>query len=208
MERIIAIIRINYKELDQEIEDLKRLNKQGLHNIAFSIPKVIVLKRSIKGAHEFQEKPLLFNYGFLEIPLEYASDQNKLSAIRSNSRIIMGFFYRKPDALRLEKKIAEADGLGEWHPFLIKTVEQQEVERLFQVAREINVYDTIDELAIGSFILLKGYPFDGMAAEVIAKRSNGKMQVELVDSGIKVWLETGNVYFSVYSGDEYNMDLA
>ena len=91
MERLIAIIRINSKGLDDEIDDLRRFNEWGYKNINYHIPRISVLKKIVNKGHEFVEKPLLFNYGFMEIPMEYLRNPNVLQSMRTMSRLLQGF---------------------------------------------------------------------------------------------------------------------
>jgi len=207
MERIIAIIRVQIKELDKELSDLVRFGESNLNNVRFRIPKVKVLKRSLKGEQQFIEKPLLFSYGFIEIPLEYAMNPNYLIALKEKSQIILSFFFKSKKQLALERSIAEAEGFMEHHPVIVKSVSAAEVDRLYEVAKTINVYNTVDQFDTGSFIMLQGYPFEGMGAKILRKKSNGRIQVELVDNGMLVWLEADNVYFSAYNDDEDSLSI-
>lgn len=198
MERLIAIIRINSQALSDELDDLRRFNLWGYNNINYRIPKVTVLKRVINKGHEFVEKPLLFNYGFLEMPLEFIKNPVVLQELRVISRLIQGFFRKTEEDLKAELEYAEKDGLPNFKPVLVKTITRAELERLIQISREINVYDDVKQLDIGTYIVLKGYPFEGLGAEVLRKKTNGKLQVRLIESGVLVELKPDNIYYSAY----------
>lgn len=203
MDRVIAIIRIQTKELHSELSDLERFGDSGLHNIRFQIPKVKVLKRSIKGEQQFIDKPLLFNYGFIELPLEYAKNPTRLIELKARSRIILSFFFKTAKELKVEQDIFGKEGLSEYHPVIVKSISRKELDRLYEAAKTLNVYDNTDRFDVGSYIMLQGYPFEGMSARIKRKKTNGRIQVELMDNGMLVWLEPGNVYFSAYN-DENN----
>lgn len=202
MERLITIIKINSKALDDELDDLKRFNQREYFGIMYQIPKVIVLKQILHKKHEFIEKPLLFNYGFLEMPLEYAKNPTVLQDLRQVSRLIQGFFRRTPGDLELERILAKADGLANYRPVLVKTITPTELERLVQVSKEINVYDSLTQLEPGNYIVLKGYPFEGMGAVVLDITKAGKLHVRLIESGITVHLEPNNIYYSAYNEED------
>jgi len=202
MERLNVIVRVNYRNLHKQNEDLLRFAGWDLHNLFFKIPTVKVLVRKIHKGYMFDEKPLLFNYGFMEMPLEYTKDPNALARLKQVSDVVSGYFYKSENELRGEKMEADADGLGEYHPVLVKTITSEEVERLYRVASSLEVYDNVKELGVGAYVVLQGYPFEGVSAKVERKKTNGKIQVELVESGIKVWLEPQNVYYSSYTNEE------
>jgi len=202
MGRVVAIVRVNSKALEAEIPDLDRLSSIGYHGLSFKIPTVRVLRRKLNGGYGFTMKPLLFNYGFVYIDVNYVRNPIILNNIRKHSKLIQGFFYRNEDDLKLERKMKEKEGLKGYLPVLVKTVKENEVDRLFEVARNLDVYDKTSPVETGSFIILKGYPFDGLSARVIRSKINGKVQVELLESNLQVWLEPDNIYYSVYEDSE------
>jgi len=199
MERLIGIIKINTQALDDEHEDLRRFSDWGYNGIYYHIPKVSVLKRVVNKGHEFVQKPLLFNYGFLEMPIEYMRNPGILSELRVISRLIQGYFRKSEEDLNLEMENAEKDGLARYQPVLIKSITAEELQRLVEIAMEINVYDTVQELSPGSYIVLKGYPFEGLGAEVIEKSSGGNIKVRLIESGMIVRLQPDNIFYSPYN---------
>jgi hypothetical protein len=140
----------------------------------------------------------LFNYGFLELPITYAKNPINIQELKSLSRIITGYFYKTENEFKREWAMAKEEGLRVY-PLLLKTVDKAEVNRLFEVAKNLEVYDNVNELALNSYIVLKGYPFDGMGARVLNKKPNGEVQVELLDNGMVVSLDKGNVYYSSYA---------
>ena len=202
MERLITIIKINSQALGDEMDDLRRFDEWGFKHINYHIPKITVLKRVVNKGHEFVEKPLLFNYGFLEMPMEYARNYTTLSTLRTMSRLIQGYFRKSEQDLKLELLNAEADGLPYYMPILVKTITKDELDRLAQVAREINVYDSVQELSEGAYIVLKGYPFEGLGAEVLETSTSGKIKVKLIESGLIVRMQPDNVYYSPYEDQD------
>jgi len=79
---MIAIIRIQPGALEHMETDLERLTNEGFRGLRFHIPKVRVLKRSVHNQDLFEHKPLLFNYGFMEIPIQYLRNPVTLNEIR------------------------------------------------------------------------------------------------------------------------------
>jgi hypothetical protein len=203
---MIAIIRIQPGALDHIDTDLARLHRQGFRGLKFYIPSVRVLKRSVHNEDIFDHKPMLFNYGFMEICLDYLRNPITLNKIRQNSQVISGWFYRKPAEL-LEEKAERDLGLNEdeefplpeYVPHLVKTIKQEQLDILYAEAKKLDVYDGSEHLQAGTFIVLEKYPFNGLAAKVLRKKTNGKVQVELLDSGINIWVELGSILYTPYT---------
>ncbi len=203
---MIAIIRIQPGALDQIRADLLRLENLGYKGLSFQIPHVRVLKRSVHNEDVFEYKPLLFNYGFMEIPLEYLKNPITLNSIRQASQVISGWFYRKANELLEEKTQQELDDpergdypLTKFVPHLVKTIKPEQLAILYEEARKLDVYDGSDKLQVGTFVVLEKYPFSGLSAKVVRKKTNGKVQVELLDSGLIMWLDVGSILYTPYS---------
>lgn len=208
---MIAIIRIDPRGLDKMDSDIKRFTEYGFTGIKFEIPQVRVLKRSIHGEDIFEFKPILFNYGFLDMPVEYAKNPTTLNKIRSVSEVITGWFYRK--ALELDEERAQrlVDNTDDTLlcpmpgviPVLVKSIKAEQLALLYHEARQLDVYDNTEGISIGSYVVLRKYPFDGLSAKILRKKVNGKVQVELLDSSLVVWLDKGSVLYTAYGEDDY-----
>lgn len=203
---MIAIIRIQPGALDQMGPDLARLGRAGFAGITFHIPSVRVLKRSQHNEDVFEYKPLLFNYGFIEIPLGYLRNPTTLDKIRQASQVISGWFYRKPSELAEERTQREVNNpdegdfpLPDFVPHLVKTIKKEKLALLYEEAKKLDVYDGSGSLQAGTFVVLEKYPFNGLPAKVLRKKSNGKIQVELLDSGIQIWLDVGSILYTPYT---------
>jgi len=203
---MIAIIRIQSAALDQIPTDTRRLASMGFKGIAFKIPQVRVLKRSMHNEDVFEYKPILFNYGFLEIPLEYLRNPTTLNKIRQASVVISGWFYRKPAELEEERRREEGANSGDgdctmegYVPHLVKTIKQEQLDLLYEEAKKLDVYDGSDKLQVGTFVVLEKYPFNGLSAQVLRKKTNGKVQVELLETGLHIWLDVGSILYTPYT---------
>ncbi len=209
---MIAIIRMKPGTLDRAESDIRRLSEAGFEGISFEIPTVRVLKRSVHGEDVFENKPLLFSYGFISIPMTYLKSPLILTDIRNNSEIISGFFYRKPRELDEERLQREVDNpeegdypLPAFVPVLVKSIKKEQLELLYAEAKNLDVYDNSDGLQIDAFVVLQKYPFNGLSAQIKRKKTNGKVQVLLLESGLRIWLDQGSVLYTPYSEDaSYN----
>ena len=194
MERI-AIIRINPGKVNKCNEDLIRLKSHSITGLELLIPTVKTYIGKVDGESTFLEKPLLLNYGFIKADIEIFTDKEKLMKIVSLSEVIMGFFYRLKEDVTRELSLydealslAQTEGVNTkrlFHksPILVRLIDEFQVTRLFKLAESMESFVGKNNLRIGSTIMLKKYPFEGMLAEVLEIRGN-KVRLELQDSNL------------------------
>jgi len=205
---MLAIIRINYKHLEEISHDEDRLESMGFKGIRFKIPQVRVLKNTRHKEDVFEYKPLLFSYGFLEISEEYLKNPTKLMSISRACTVLSGWFYRKAKDIKEEenKLIAwsesEDQAVLPFIPLLVETISADELVLLNAVASKKDVYNNSEELGLGNFVILKKYPLDGLSAEVLQIKPNGRIKVHLLDSGLDIWIDKGNVLYTPYSEED------
>ena len=60
----------------------EQLQQSGFHRLKAIIPMVKILKKTIKGKMQFVEEPVLFNYGFIKMPSEFAYDRQFLNKVK------------------------------------------------------------------------------------------------------------------------------
>lgn len=202
--KVLAIITINYKELGCELDDLDRFIRAEIEGIEFEIPKVKILKPGQTGTNIFEHKALLLNYGFIRIPLEYARNPGRLTVIKNTSRVIRGFFYRNIGDIADEQTREEIDpdsNYGEVTPFapvIVKTITEDQLALLNSEAQKLDVYDSAEELGLGSYLVIKTYPFEGLGAKVVKSTGKGKIQVELLNQNLRVWLNKADLVYTIY----------
>lgn len=178
---IAYVNRDNIKYIDKD------LHKYDLNEVEYYVPTVKVLKKQFKGEQHFEEVPMLFNYGFFKVPVNYAGNIELLNQIRSNVSAIYGWV----------RDIAINGGNG------LAIAHQSEIKTLRRQARRKSIYskDDIHNLKTGMHIKLHGYPFDDMPAEVIRVHiKRQEVEVRLgADVPINVTVNFDNVFYSVYS---------
>lgn len=204
----IAIIRLNPYHSNMQTFDSRRFHQMGIHS-RFLIPTVKVYKNKINSKVEVEDKPLLLSYGFIELPMKVLCDREKLIDISRASEVISGFFYRnRLDVGRDLSKYGEAYSVVKntgvlisneiFHkPILVKLVTQAQVDALYEIAASRDMLKDSSTLEIGSFIILRKYPFEGLSAIVLDKSNSGKLRVELVDSGLIVTLNASSLLYSL-----------
>lgn len=168
------------------------------------VPTVRILRKVVHGREVYQEVPLLFNYGFMKIPknLVYSRDfMNKLK------RDIYGIrsWLRSPENLFDKKKKRRVDNTDIWDDFSqVGMATKEEVKYFRKLAKENNHFSVEDILSIniGDYIILKGYPYDGIEATVIDINTNKKLvklQLDLKLGTMEVSLPFDQVLDTVYS---------
>lgn len=191
----IAIIRIHPDRMDKLGSDLVRLSENGVNEIEFLIPCVKAYVGNRKGEATFVEKPLLMSYGFLRGPIEYFTNREMMAKILGLSEVISGFFYRMKEDIRRDLRLydealtlAKKDGestkrLFNKHPILVRLIEEDQVDRLFEISSRMESYVGKNNLVSGALIMLKNYPFEGMLAYVIEINGN-TVRLELQESSL------------------------
>jgi hypothetical protein len=196
-----AIAYINRDFIYRVEKDLSK--NKSYEGIKAYIPTIRILRKQFKGRDIFEEIPLLFNYGFFQIP---------------NSKLEVEFLRKmKEDILAIHAWVKDTKEIIRVKPSLITGSEplvrrdiipvalatSGEINRLVDAHKRLSIFgkDDIDNLKIGTIITLKGYPFDGMNA--VVKSINIKKEevgVELLlESIIKnVTVSFDNVFYTVY----------
>lgn len=197
-EYVWVVAYINRDHIGRVEEDLKVV---GLSAIKVFIPTVRILKKQFKNKNIYEYVPLLFNYGFFQLPLIKACDYAFLKYLRENVYAIhswvsdpMRIITEKPN-LRMDNKEGVVN---------VAIARDNELADLLKMSDKLSVFsDAIsDKLEVGSFLILKGYPYEGMPAEIVTINKT-KKQVK-----VRLLLETmiaetvvnfENIFYTVYS---------
>lgn len=194
---ICYIDRKHYKSIN---EDLK---KRGFKNIEAIIPEVRILKKSIKNRTFYKEVPVLFNYGFIKMPSEYAYSRPFLLKLR---KAIPGIhnWLKAPEAMFTKKKRRRIDNAEDFDDFSkVATCTKEEVDRFKEIARRNKVFPLEDILKLqqGQYVQLKIYPYEGIDARIISINEETQMVIlELYPASGRfiVSIPIDHVVYSVY----------
>lgn len=214
---VIAYIRRDYIH---RVED--DLLEWGFGSIRVYIPTVRILKKQFKNKNIYEYVPLLFNYGFFQIPyieacnVEFLRDlREKIPAIYSWVSDPLKVIGEKPklrmdnkDSPEKEEEEVNKDGikiLKKIHQIpRIAIAREEEIVELLKAAENMSVFsdELVEKLQVGDFLTLQGYPYEGMPAEIINVNKN-KKQVK-----VRLLLETmittamvsfENIFYTVYA---------
>lgn len=183
------------------------LKERGYTHIRPIIPTVSVLKKTHKGKMIFEDVPVLFNYGFMRMPSEYAYSRPFLNKLKKDIPGIRTFL-RDTKTMHERKKKARIDNAEDFDDFsIVATCTREEVRRFKRISKENKKYsvDDLINLKPGDYLVLKGYPYEGVDATVkdvdfknrlvklILYPENGKMEIRL---------PFDNVLYSVYQNHD------
>ena len=193
----------------------KRINKdlisRGYKHVKAIVPTISVLKKSRKGKNEYEDVPLLFNYGFIRMRSDKAFDRYYLNKIKRDIPGILSFMKsldHKPKRKRL--RIDNAEDFDDYS--VVATISRDEVIRYKHMAKANKIYsvDDITRIGIGDYVILRGYPFEGIPAILLESNLNTKkMLVKLypeTDGNLEIEVPMENVLYSAYhESDEYKL---
>ena len=214
---VIAYINRDYIE---RVE--KDLLEKGFGALKVFIPTTRILKKQFKGKNEYEYVPLLFNYGFFQLPYKQACDADFLRKLKEKIPAIYAWVIdplqlikNKPNLkmdntgqpIPEEEEVDEVTKLKilrhDYNP-TVAIATEEEIVALLKTSETISVFsdEIVDKLDIGSFITLRGYPYEGMPAEIISiSKRDKKVKVRLLLETMmaEVLVSFENIFYTVYS---------
>ena len=176
---------------------------RGYKNMEAIIPTIKILKKSFSGKRIYEEHPVLFNYGFVKIKSNLAFDRQYLDKVRRDIPGILNWV-KSLETLHPKKKRLRIDNAEIWDDFSkVATIEKKDLNRFIDISKNNSIYSSSDitKVSIGSYIVLKGYPFEGIYARVDEISLSSKTATVTIypDSGSLVLkLSWDNLFYTVY----------
>lgn len=197
---VYCICRIDAKNWQFINEDLA---SRGYKGIKSYIPSVKILKKSKSGKNIYQEVPLLFNYGFIKMKSNLAFDRQYLNKVRKDIPGILGWV-KSLETMHPRKKKARIDNAEDFDDFsMVATIPRKELIRYKKLAKKNNIYSANDitRVNIGSYVTLRGYPFEGIEAVVEDINLNTKMVTVTIypeKGSMLIQIPMELVFYSIY----------
>jgi len=193
---VAYINRDRISTLNRELTDF------GYNHIQVIIPTVKVLRKVFKGKSYFDDVPLLFNYGFVKAPYHNACDPEWLSQFRQDISAIFAWI-KDPAAAAQNARPGESYTYASYPRTGIAT--EQEVAHLVSTAAENSIHsdDEMNALQPGQFIVLQGYPFENMPAEIVKinhRKKEVKVKLDVNSMMDTITVNFENVFYSIYRG--------
>ena len=199
------------------------LLERGFGSIRVYIPTVRILKKQFKNKNIYDYDPLLFNYGFFQLPYNKACDVEFLRKLREEIPAIYGWVLdptkviKTKPILRMDNK--DAPEKPEPEPVTkegikilqkkkqipkVATATEIEIVELLKSAENQSVFSDglVEQVNVGDFLTLQGYPYDGMTAEIVEINTNKKtvkvrLLLETMITTAMVSFE--NIFYTVYA---------
>ena len=154
---------------------------------------------------------MLFNYGFIRLPLRKAADKTYLRTLKEKIAGINGYLEDKCRKWRRRPKIKKGRKVYDIRDVPVATTEAYEIDYFKSLEPTVSTHSShdIERLKKGDFVNLKGYPFDNLDAQVLSINLN-KEKVEVLiftgDQSKKVEVSFDNIFFTIYENfDEDKM---
>jgi len=195
------------------------LLKHGFGSVRVYIPTVRILKKQFKNKNIYDYVPLLFNYGFFQLPFDKACDVEFLRRMKEKIPAIYSWVIDPIKVMKTKPKLRmdnrdskEPEETEDGIKILrrpkrfpkVATAREEEIVNLLKAAKEMSVFSDkiVDKLELGSFITLQGYPYEGMPAEIVEINKNKKevkvrLLLETMITTATVSFE--NIFYTVYA---------
>ena len=191
---VYCIFRLDRKFYKRINSDLKC---RGYKHVKAIVPTISVLKKSRKGNNEYEDVPLLFNY--------------YLNKLKKDIPGIMSFM--KSLDYRPKRKRLRVDNAEDFDDYsVVATITKEEVKKYRRMSRANKIFSVNDitRVGIGDYVVLRGYPFEGIPAIILESNLTTKtMLVKLypeMDGSLEIEVPMENVLYSAYhESDEYKM---
>lgn len=160
-----------YETINKELEEIGYGKK-----IKAIIPTVRILKKVVHGREVYENIPVLFNYAFMRMPRELAYSREFMNKLKKRIRGIRGWL-KSPENLHHKKVKKRIDNIEIFDDFSkVATATKKEVRRFQRIGRDNKRFsiDDILRVKVGEYIVLKGYPYDGIDATIEEINHNTK----------------------------------
>lgn len=142
-----------------------------------------------------------------------AFDRQYLRKLKKDIPGILGWL-KSLETMHPKKKRARIDNPEDFDDFSkVAIVSKEEVKYYKRVSKQNRVYTSEDiiNLKLGSYVVLKGYPFEGIGATILEVNLNLKLvKVALYpdSANIIVQIPMDNVFYSIYNDFDENKLMA
>jgi transcription antitermination factor NusG len=198
---VVAYINSEFLDIVQ-----KQLSKYAEYkDVEPLIPTIKVLKKKFKGKQQFQDVPLLFQYGFFKMPRKFAIHYSFLENMQKNISCIYGWV---KDPHKVIGRMKKRRGIED-NDIPVATATAKEISKLIRASLEIGAHgsDDLQMLKEGDFIILKGYPYEGVEAEYIRmdeKKRMVRVRIIMFNQMREIDVSYDNVFFTIYQNKGYD----
>lgn len=186
----------------------KDIEKHHFKNLTPYIPVIKLSERARSKDNPEKPRvkrvPLLFNYGFLKMPIEKAMDRIYLRKVVKKIPGIAGFL-KSTSTLHERRHAKRVDNMEDFDDFSLVAIatneEVMEIRRM-ETKAELFSKEDIVKLKAGATVFLKSYPFYDTLAEILDVNINQKkVKVKVYpesDYSMKAILPLDDLLYTVY----------
>jgi transcription antitermination factor NusG len=206
-----VIAYIDAAHIEKVDKELKKYPEY--EDISAYIPTIKLLRKSFKGKNEFEDVPLLFNYGFFRIPRKFALYKNFLENLQRDISCIYAWVKDPAKVIQSAPKIRLDGETVFGDKFIpVATATAEEVANIVKNSDNYSTHDSkdIEKLKPGDIIILHGYPFEGVEAKVVdinSKKQEIKVEIMIFDQRKEAKVSFDNVFFTVYHNKGFDDSL-
>lgn len=197
---ICRLDRKHWKDINQQFKD------RGHKRMKCFVPTVSIIRKTKNGKNTTEEVPMFFNYGFVKMSTKLAYNRQFLRDLRREIPGINGWMLslESMHPKRLRKRV-DTEDFDDFSKVAIITREEYKYYR--RLSKKNRIYSMEDILRVppGSYITLKGYPFNGLGAQLEDINYLNRTAVVNIypggDSVLRLQLPLDNVLYTIY--DDY-----
>ena len=201
---VYCIFRLDRKHWS-DIND--QLKERGYKRMRCFVPTVSIIRKTKNGKNTTEEVPMLFNFGFMRMSTKLAYNRQFLRDLKKEIPGINGWMLslESMHPKRLRKRV-DTEDFDDFSKVAIITREEYKYYK--KLTKKNQVYTMKDTLRIppGSFITLKGYPFNGLGAQLEDINYMNRTAVVKIypggNSELRMQLPLDNVLYTIYDSYE------
>jgi transcription antitermination factor NusG len=174
------------------------------------IPTIRVLKKKHKGKEHYEDIPMLFNYGFFRIPKYFIPNSHFMKKMREDITAIYAWVTDRCIDTTMNHTLNRKYFLH--NPLGIGIIRERDILKVKKCQKTKSIYNAADvaNLYPGKIVILRGYPFDGLDAEIIhinttKKEVEVKLLLQTHMSRVRVSFD--NIFYTIYKDAFMNTEM-
>ena len=202
---VYCIFRLDRKHWSTINDQLK---ERGYKHMRCFIPTVSIIRKTKNGKNTTEEVPMLFNFGFMRMSTKLAYNRQFLRDLKKDIPGINGWVLslESMHPKRVRKRV-DTEDFDDFSKVALISKDQYRYYR--RLTRKNQVYTMKDILNTppGSYLTLKGYPFNGLCAQLEdINYMNRTAVVKIFPGGnnteLKMQLPLDNLLYTIYDNYE------
>ena len=177
------------------------------YRVRIFIPYVSILSKTKGKKDIYENEPMLFNYGFMKLPMRLIYDRVTLKRIAKSTPGMVSWLKSQTNMFQAKKR-RRVDNAEDFDDFsLLAIVKDDEIRHMREIEKKNRIYsnDELSSISVGDYVILRGFPFEGLPATILSINYNKitiMVQTSSFNGGLTLLLPFENVLVSSYSYKE------